>query len=87
VLDLCEQAGAISLAVICLPELISTLCRLVREGKLTSPCSAIQESPASAGDISGLSDPGFRFAASGLRLLNPFYFNSLSERPASHFDL
>jgi predicted nucleic acid-binding protein len=37
VLDLCEQAGAIGLAVICLPELISTLCRLVREGKLTSP--------------------------------------------------
>jgi uncharacterized protein len=35
VLELCEQAGAIGLAVICLAELISTLCRLVREGKLT----------------------------------------------------
>jgi predicted nucleic acid-binding protein len=152
VLDLCEQAGAIGLAVICLLEIISTLCRLVREGKLTSPhydllkrnlladiadvdicmltpsvlrhtiktlerfllramdaihvgcamdyqpdlfisadrrqiaaagqgdsassrCnlagvasmerSATQESPASAGDISGHSDPGSRFAASG----------------------
>lgn len=35
VLDLCQQANTIGLAVVCLPELISTLCRLVRERKLT----------------------------------------------------
>lgn len=35
VLDLCQQANSIGLAVVCLPELISTLCRLVRERKLT----------------------------------------------------
>lgn len=35
VLDLCEQADSIGLGVVCLPELISTLCRLVRERKLT----------------------------------------------------
>ena len=34
--------------------------------------SATQESPASAEGISGHSDPGFRFAASGLRLLHRF---------------
>jgi hypothetical protein len=34
--------------------------------------SAIQESSAPAGNISGHSDPGFRFAASGLRLLHRF---------------
>ena len=32
--DLCEQADAIILSIICLPELISTLCRLVREGRV-----------------------------------------------------
>jgi hypothetical protein len=31
---LCEQADAIVLSIICLPELISTLCRLVREGRV-----------------------------------------------------
>lgn len=36
VLELCGQASCIGLAVICLPELISTLCRLVREGRLIS---------------------------------------------------
>ncbi len=35
VLELCQQANSIGLAVVCLPELISTLCRLVRERKLT----------------------------------------------------
>ncbi len=35
VLDLCQQANSIGLAVVCLPELISTFCRLVRERKLT----------------------------------------------------
>ena len=32
--ELCEQADAILLSTICLPELISTLCRLVREGRI-----------------------------------------------------
>lgn len=35
VLELCQQAHSIGLAVVCLPELISTLCRLARESKLT----------------------------------------------------
>lgn len=35
VLELCQQADSIGLAVVCLPELISTFCRLVRERKLT----------------------------------------------------
>ncbi len=35
VLKLCHQADSIGLAVVCLPELISSLCRLVRERKLT----------------------------------------------------
>lgn len=35
VLELCHQADSIGLAVVCLPELISSLCRLVRERKLT----------------------------------------------------
>ncbi|MGH8614534.1 MAG: type II toxin-antitoxin system VapC family toxin [Gammaproteobacteria bacterium] len=35
VLELCQQADSIGLSVVCLPELISTLCRLVRERKLT----------------------------------------------------
>ena len=35
VLELCSQASSIGLAAICLPELISTLCRLVREGRLS----------------------------------------------------
>lgn len=34
VLALCEKADGIIVSVICLPELISTLCRLVREQKL-----------------------------------------------------
>lgn len=34
-LALCEQADALGVSVICLPELISTLSRLVREAKLT----------------------------------------------------
>lgn len=36
VFELCQKADALYLSVICLPEMISTLCRLVREGKLTS---------------------------------------------------
>ncbi len=32
--ELCEQTSAIFLSIICLPELISTLCRLVREGRI-----------------------------------------------------
>lgn len=35
VIKLCAQADAIGLIVICLPELISTLCLLVREGHIT----------------------------------------------------
>jgi len=35
VLMLCEQASSIGLSIICLPELTSTLCRLVRERKLS----------------------------------------------------
>lgn len=35
VLELCGLAETIGLSVICLPELISTLCRLVREGHIT----------------------------------------------------
>ncbi len=34
-LALCQQADALAVSVICLPELISTLSRLVREAKLT----------------------------------------------------
>ena len=34
-LALCKQADALAVSVICLPELISTLSRLVREAKLT----------------------------------------------------
>src|SRR5260370_12587292 len=36
VLVLCEEAGSIGLGVLCLPELKSTLCRLVRERKLST---------------------------------------------------
>lgn len=35
VLALCEQADSLFVSVICLPELVSTLSRLVREKKLT----------------------------------------------------
>ena len=35
VLEICGQAEQLVLCVICLPEMISTLSRLVREGKLT----------------------------------------------------
>lgn len=35
VIDICNQADAIGLSIICLPEMISTLCRLVRERKLS----------------------------------------------------
>lgn len=35
VLELCQQADSLIVSVICLPELISTLSRLVREKKLT----------------------------------------------------
>ena len=34
VLATCQQADSLVVSVICLPELISTLCRLVRENKL-----------------------------------------------------
>lgn len=34
-LVLCEQAESVGLSVLCLPELTSTLCRLVRERKLS----------------------------------------------------
>jgi len=34
VIDICDQAEQLVLCVICLPEMISTLSRLVREGKL-----------------------------------------------------
>ena len=36
VLAVCQQADSLVVSVICLPELISTLCRLVREEKLAS---------------------------------------------------
>lgn len=35
VVELCEDADNLIVSVICFPELISTLCRLVREKKLT----------------------------------------------------
>lgn len=35
VLELCREAEAIGLSILCLPELTSTLCRLVRERRLT----------------------------------------------------
>jgi hypothetical protein len=34
--DLCAQADALGVSVLVLPELISTLCRLVREGRLSA---------------------------------------------------
>ncbi|MDB6086927.1 MAG: hypothetical protein JWN43_4808 [Gammaproteobacteria bacterium] len=34
VIELCEQADGLVVSVICLPEIISALCRLVREKKL-----------------------------------------------------
>lgn len=34
--DLCAEADALGVSVLVLPELISTLCRLVREGRLSS---------------------------------------------------
>jgi uncharacterized protein len=37
VIAICRQADDLVLSVICLPEMISTLNRLVREGKLSSP--------------------------------------------------
>jgi len=36
VIEICRQADNLVLSVICLPEIISTLTRLVREGKLLS---------------------------------------------------
>ena len=36
VLAVCQQADNLVVSVICLPELVSTLCRLVREEKLAS---------------------------------------------------
>jgi predicted nucleic acid-binding protein len=35
VVEICQKADALALSIICLPEMISTLCRLVREGKLS----------------------------------------------------
>ena len=35
VLVLCQQAESIGLSILCLPELTSTFCRLVRERKLS----------------------------------------------------
>jgi uncharacterized protein len=35
VIDICRQAESLLLSVICLPEMISTLNRLVREGKIS----------------------------------------------------
>jgi uncharacterized protein len=34
--DLCSSADALAVSVLAVPELISTLCRLVREGRLSS---------------------------------------------------
>lgn len=34
VFELCQEADALGVSVICLPEIISTLCRLVRDEKL-----------------------------------------------------
>jgi uncharacterized protein with PIN domain len=34
--DLCTSADALAVSVLVVPELISTLCRLVREGRLSS---------------------------------------------------
>lgn len=36
VFEICDRAEQLALCVICLPEMISTLSRLVREGKLQS---------------------------------------------------
>ena len=35
VVELCQQADSLVVSVICLPELIATLCRLLREKKIT----------------------------------------------------
>lgn len=35
VIVLCRRADSLVLSVLCLPEMISTLCRLVREGKIS----------------------------------------------------
>jgi uncharacterized protein len=35
VIEICSRADAVGLSVICLPEMVSALCRLVRERKLT----------------------------------------------------
>lgn len=37
VFELCRDADALGVSVICLPEMISTLCRLVREERLPEP--------------------------------------------------
>lgn len=36
ILQLCAEAEAVGLSIICLPEMISTLCRLVREKQLSA---------------------------------------------------
>ncbi len=37
VIEICSQADELVLSVICLPEMISTLTRLIREGRLSLP--------------------------------------------------
>src|ERR1700704_3897381 len=60
---LCAEADALGVSVLVLPELISTLCRLVREGRLSSEDSqslksAVQADLADA-DLCDLSEDAF----------------------------
>ena len=36
--DICLEAGALAISVICVPEVLSALCRLKRERVLSKPC-------------------------------------------------
>ena len=53
VLELCQQADSLVVSIICLPEFISTLSRLVREKKIAKPAyqKLKREAMADIGDI------------------------------------
>lgn len=64
--DLCTSADALAVSVLVVPELISTLCRLVREGRLSSEDyrslkSAVQADLSDA-DLCDLSQDAFDHA-------------------------
>ena len=64
--DLCSSADALAVSVLAVPELISTLCRLVREGRLSSEDyrslkSAVQTDLSDA-DLCDLSQDTFDYA-------------------------